>query len=281
MRRHRIATAALAVATALACATLPVLPRAYAEVTPPAERPNDLIGRVDVEQHLGESLPLDAAFRDEQGREVTLGSYFGKRPVVLALVYYDCPMLCTLVLNGLVRAMKPLAMEPGRDYEVVVVSFDPDETPDLASAKKAVYMDAYARPGTETGWHFLTGKREPIEALTGALGFRYAYDAARDEYAHAAAIFVTTPQGRIARYLFGVEYSSRDLRLSMVEASGGKIGTLADKLLLLCYHYDPDTGTYTRAALGAMRAAGLVTVAAIVLLFITMRRRERARGENR
>jgi protein SCO1/2 len=244
-------------------------------------RASDLIARVDVEQHLGAPLPLEAAFRNENGAAVTLGSYFGRRPVVLALVYYDCPMLCTLVLNGLVRALRPLELEAGRDFDVVVVSFDPKETPDLALAKKAVYVDAYARSGSEHGWHFLTGDDEQIRALTGALGFRYAYDAERGEYAHAAAIYVATPQGRVARYLFGVEYSARDVRLSLVEASDGQIATLADKLLLLCYHYDPRTGTYTRAALGAMRAAGALTVVSIVLLVFAMQRRERRRGDGR
>jgi len=262
--------------------TPPVIPVVHAQsVEPASTRPNDLIAKVDVEQHLGDPLPLYAPFTDENGKDVVLGSYFGKKPVVLALVYYECPMLCTLVLNGLVSAAKPLDLQPERDFDVVVVSFDPTETPDLALAKKATYMDAYGRPGTENGWHFLTGKREQIEMLTGALGFRYAYDPKSGEYAHAAAIYVATPEGKISRYLFGVDYSSRDLKLSLVEATGGTIGTLADKLLLLCYHYDPDTGTYTRAALGVMRVAGLVTVAAIVLLILTMRRRERAQGEIR
>jgi len=280
VRRIGVGTLVLA----LAIGTMPPLvPGAHAQAAEPAsERPDDLIAKVDVEQHLGDPLPLDAPFRDENGKDVTLGSYFGgKRPVVLALVYYECPMLCTLVLNGLVRAAKPLDLQPGRDFEVVVVSFDPTETPDLALAKKATYLDAYARPGSENGWHFLTGKREQIEALTGALGFRYAYDPQRNQYAHAAAIYVATPEGKISRYLFGVDYSSRDLKLSLVEATGGRIATVADKLLLLCYHYDPDTGTYTRAAIGLMRVAGAVTIVAIVLLILTMRRRERARGKIR
>jgi protein SCO1/2 len=233
-----------------------------------------LVARVDVEQKLGSALPLGVELRDETGRTVELSSYFGKRPVVLALVYYECPMLCTLVLNGLLRAAKPLDFDAGREFDVVVLSFDPGETSELARAKKQHYVEAYARPGTEDGWHFLTGDKEGIEAVTEALGFRYAYDPARDEYAHAAAIFVATPEGKVARYLFGVEYASRDLRLALVEAAAKKIGTLTDKLLLLCYHYDPATGRYSGAAIGAVRVAGAVTLAGILLLIITLRRRE-------
>ena len=241
-------------------------------------RADDLVAAIDVEQRLGRPLPLDAAFGDELGNRATLGSLFGQRPVVVALVYYECPMLCTLVLNGLLRAAKTLDLEIGRDYDVVVVSFDPDETPVLASAKKTTYTKAYGRPGSEDGWHFLTGERAEIERLTGALGFRYAYDAERDEYAHAAAVFVATPQGDISRYLFGVEYAPRDLKLALVEASGGKIGSLVDRLLLLCYHYDPATGRYSAVALDALRAGGIVTVVGIAGLIAALWRRDRTRG---
>jgi protein SCO1/2 len=252
--------------------------RATAAAQDAAVRPDDLIARVDVEQKLGTPLPLDARLRDELGRDVTLGSYFGRRPVVLALVYYECPMLCTLVLNGLLRAAKPLEFDAGDEFDVVVLSFDPGETPELARAKKAHYLEAYQRPGTENGWHFLTGDQASIEAVTESLGFRYAYDPQRDEYAHAAAIFVATPEGKIARYLFGVEYAPRDLRLALVEAAAQKIGTLADKLLLLCYHYDPATGRYSNVALGALRVAGVATVAGVAALILALRRREHVRG---
>jgi protein SCO1/2 len=263
--RRRLATAAVAFAAMLA-----TVARAAPEAAP---RPEDLVRRADVEQQLGSQLPLGAQVRDEQGREVELGAYFGTRPIVLALVYYECPMLCTLVLNGLLRAAKPLDFDAGREFDVVVLSFDPGETAELARAKKSHYLEAYARPGSEGGWHFLTADQGSIEAVTGALGFRYAYDPARDEYAHAAAIFVATPEGKVARYLFGVEYAPRDLRLALVEAAEKKIGTLADKLLLLCYHYDPATGRYSNAAIGALRIAAVVTLGAIVLLIVVLRRR--------
>jgi protein SCO1/2 len=272
-----IGAAASGVAAATGAATSPPV-AGGSEPRPAPALAEDLVASVDVEQKLGDALPLAARFRDEQGRDVELGSVFGERPVVIALVYYECPMLCTLVLNGLVRAMQPLALDAGRDFDVLVVSFDPQETPALARAKKATYVEAYGRDGAEAGWHFWTGERASIEALTGALGFRYAYDAARDEYAHAASLFVATPEGRISRYLFGVEYSSRDLRLALVESVEGGIGTLADALLLLCYHYDPSTGRYTRAAMGVMRAAGAVTVVAIGSLVWALRRREHARS---
>jgi protein SCO1 len=262
------------VACLLVAAT--AVPANAAQARSPAD---DLIARVDVEQHLGEPLPLDARFRDEDGRDVTLGSYFGRRPVVLALVYYECPMLCTLVLNGLVRAAKTLTQSAGQDFEIVVISFDPRETPELARKKRETYLAAYERPGAERGWHFLTGDAPAIEAVTGALGFRYAYDAASGQFAHAAAIYVATAEGRIARYLFGVEYAPRDLRLALVEAGGGKIGSLADHLLLLCFHYDPSTGRYSRVALGAMRITGAATVAGIILMVFLLQRRDRRSGK--
>jgi protein SCO1/2 len=241
----------------------------------PAERPADLIARVDVVQKLGTALPLDTRLRDETGNEVALGSFFGTRPVVLALVYYECPMLCTLVLNGLLRAARTLDFTAGKEFDVVVVSFDPRETSELASKKKEHYLEAYGRPGTEGGWHFLTGDEAGIEAVTESVGFQYAYDAERGQFAHAAAIYVATPEGKLARYLFGVEYAPRDLRLALVEAAGRKIGTIADKLLLLCYHYDPSTGRYSSVAIGAVRVAGVATIAAMVAAFLAFRRRER------
>ncbi len=240
--------------------------------------PRDLIAQVDVEQHLGADLPLDARFVDDEGRDVALGDFFGKRPVVMALVYYECPMLCTVVLNGLVRALRTLDLTAGRDFEVVVASFDPGEGPDLAGAKKRRYVDAYDRDGAAEGWHFLTASPASIARLTDTLGFRYVYDPESDEYAHAAAIFVITPEGKIARYLFGVEYAPRDVRLALVEASGGKVGSLTDRLLLLCYHYDPSTGRYTRVALGALRVGGVLTILAIGGLIFALGRRKRGGG---
>jgi protein SCO1/2 len=265
--------------TAAVLAMVLVANAARADIAP-AERPDDLIARVDVVQKLGTELPLDTRLSDEQGNEVALRSFFGTRPVVLALVYYECPMLCTLVLNGLLRAVKTLDFSAGKEFDVVVLSFDPRETAELARAKKAHYVEAYGRPGTEQGWHFLTGDEASIRAVTESVGFRYAYDTERGQFAHAAAIYVATPQGKLARYLFGVEYAPRDVQLALVEAAGRKIGTIADKLLLLCYHYDPSTGRYSSAAIGAVRAAGVATLVALVAAFLALRRRERkhARG---
>lgn len=243
-----------------------------------ANEADDLISRIDVAQRLGEALPLDAVFTDESGARVELGSLFGERPVVLALVYYECPMLCTLVLNGLVKSLRPLGMDVGDQFDVVVVSFDPGETPEMARAKKAAYVESYGRPDTADGWHFLTGDAASIDAITDAVGFEYAYDADRDEYAHAAAVMVATPEGQLARYLFGVEYSSRDVRLALVEASAGKIGTLVDRLLLYCYHYDPSRGRYSAVALNVVRLAGVATMTALAGFILVMRRRER-RGD--
>jgi protein SCO1/2 len=241
------------------------------------ERPV-LLREVGIDQRLGDRVPLDARFRDEDGAEVPLGRYFGPHPVVLALVYYECPMLCTQVLNGLVAAVKTLSFTAGREFEVVVVSFDPRETPALARAKKDTYVRRYGRPGTAGAWHFLTGGEPAIASLTRATGFRYAYDDAAAQFAHAAAIAVLTPDGRIARYLFGIEYAPRDLRLAIVEASGGRIGSAIDQVLLFCYHYDPTTGAYGLAALNLVRAGGAATAIVITgYVFVSLRRERRAR----
>jgi len=237
--------------------------------------PDGVLEQIDVMQRLGKSLPLDARFTDSTGESLELGDLFGDKPVVLALVYYECPMLCTLVLNGLTKSLRALSSDVGDEFDVVVLSFDPAETPELAAAKKATYLEAYRRPQTADGWHFLTGDEESIRRVTEATGFRYAYDPDRDEYGHAAAVMVTTPDGRLARYLFGVEYSSRDVRLALVEASEGEIGNLVDRLLLFCYHYDPARGKYSAVALNLVRAGGVLTVGVFVAFVILMRRRER------
>jgi protein SCO1/2 len=241
------------------------------------ERPV-LLREVGIDQRLGARVPLGARFRDEAGAEVALGRYFGARPVVLALVYYECPMLCTQVLNGLVAAAKTLSFDAGREFDVVVVSFDPRETPALARAKKETYVRRYGRPRTAGAWHFLTGGDPAIASLTRAVGFRYAYDAAAAQFAHAAAVAVLTPDGRIARYLFGIEYAPRDLRLALVEAGGGRIGSAID------YHYDPSTGVYGLAALNLVRAGGAATallVGGYVLLSLRRERRSRIVPESR
>jgi protein SCO1/2 len=233
---------------------------------------------IGFDQNLDQPVPLDATFRDEAGATVRLGDYFGKRPVVLVFAYYDCPMLCTLVVNGLSSALGVLSLNPGSDFEIVTVSFNPRDTPAAAAAKKAGYLDRYNRPGAAEGWHFLTGDQPAIDRLTKAAGFRYAWDAATRQFAHPSGVIVLTADGRLARYLFGVEYGPRDLRFALVEASAGRVGSPVDTLLLYCYHYDPMTGRYGLAIMRAMRLAGAATVLAIGSFIVMMLRREKARG---
>ena len=235
-----------------------------------------MLRQVGIDQKLDQPLPLEAAFRDEAGNSVTLGHYFGRRPVILALVYYDCPMLCTQVLEGLTRALKPLQFNPGREFEVVAVSFDARETPAQAAAKKQAMLERYARPGTEAGWHFLTGEQASIDALTQAAGFRYAWDPQSSQFAHGAAIVLVTPEGKIAQYYYGIEYPPKDLRLGLVEASKNKIGNLTDQILLYCYHYDPATGRYGNVVIGSMRALAVATLLGLGGFIALMLRRDRA-----
>jgi protein SCO1 len=246
----------------------------YAPGDPSAESPS-LLRDVGFDQRLNEQVPPDLLFRDETGKAVRLGDYFGKRPIVLALVYYECPMLCSQILNGVVSALDILKFDAGRDFDVIAVSFNPKEGPGLASAKKRAYVERYKRPGTEGGWHFLTGTPESIAQLTTAVGFRYAWDAKTSQYAHAAGIMVLTPDGRLSKYHYGVEYSPRDLRLALVEASNNKIGNAVDQLLLYCYHYDPTTGQYGMAAMTAVRLGGVATIAGMLAFWIVMWRREK------
>lgn len=247
------------------------------EIIPANQTPGSLEG-IGIDQRLNESLPLSLPLRDETGRAVTLGDYFGRRPVVFALVYYNCPMLCTQVLNGLVSALSVLSLNAGREFDVVAVSFDPAEGPGLARGKKLSYLDRYGRPGTESGWHFLTGEQESIERLTKAIGFRYVYDRSRDQFAHGAAITILTPSGVISRYFYGIEYAPRDVRLGLVEASANRVGTIADQILLLCYHYDPSTGRYGFVALTLVRIGGILTIAAFAVFLWFERKRERGLG---
>ena len=235
-----------------------------------------LLRDVGLDQRLNEQIPLDLSFRDETGQQVRLGEYFGKWPVILTLVYYECPMLCTQVLNGLVRSLQDVSLTAGREFSIVTVSINPREKPQLAAAKKRLYAGLYGRPPVAEGWHFLTGEEQAIQQLAGAVGFRYAYDAESGQYAHASGIMVLTPEGRLSRYLYGIQYPSRDLRLSLVEASAGRIGSPADQILLFCYHYDPVVGKYGLAIMNVMRAAGLATVLAIAGLVWVLFRRERS-----
>jgi protein SCO1/2 len=215
-------------------------------------------------------------FRDENGRDVKLGDYFGQRPVVLAFVYYDCPMLCTQVLNGMVTSFRVLPFQIGNEFDVVTVSFDPRETNALAASKKKVYVDYLPdkmRAGANNGWHFLTGDQASIDKLTEAVGFHYTWDEATKQFAHASAIMVATPHGKLSRYFYGIDYSARDLRLGLIESSESKIGSPVDQLLLYCYHYDPSTGKYGAAVMRVMRVAGVTTLLAILAMILLLKPR--------
>lgn len=233
------------------------------------------LGRIGYDQHLGAQVPLDIPLRDEAGRTVRLGEFFGKRPVILTLNYYNCPMLCTVELNSLLRSLRTLSFDVGDQFEIVTVSIDPAETSALAAAKKAGYIRRYGRPGAQGGWHFLTGDDESIRLLTRAVGFRYAYDRASGQFVHPAGIVVLTPGGRIARYFYGIEYPPRDLRLGLIEASARRIGSPVDQVLMLCLRYDPSTGKYTLFILNIMRIFGVITAGALGTSLLVMFRRDR------
>src|SRR5215210_1966079 len=245
-----------------------------------ADAPSSLmpgpLKEVRYDQRLGEQLPLELPFRDEAGRAVKLGDYFGRRPAILVLAYYHCPMLCDMVLQGVETGLKPLSLDPGKDFDVVVASIDPAETPAMAAKKRREILARYARPGTEAGWHFLTGPPPSISRLANAVGFHYVYDPDRNEFAHAAGMVITTPGGKVSRYIFGLEYPARDIRLGLIESAGGKIGGLVDQVLLYCFHYDPVIGRYSAAVLNLVRLGGILTVLGIVLLIVLLRRREAA-----
>ncbi|MET0555477.1 MAG: SCO family protein [Vicinamibacteria bacterium] len=238
------------------------------------ERPT-VLRDVGFDQRLDQVVPNDIALRDENGRDVRLADYLGKKPVVLALVYYECPSLCTMTLNGLVSAMNAVSFDAGKEYDVVTVSFEPRETPALATAKKTAYLKRYQRPGAAAGWHFLTGEPAEIARLTQAVGFRYTWDERTRQYAHPSGVVVLTPEGRIARYLFGIEYAPKDLRFALVEASEGRVGGVVDQAILYCYQYDPMTGKYGTAILRLLRVASLLTLAVLGTFIFTMWRRER------
>lgn len=233
---------------------------------------------VRIEQKLDQQLPLDLVFRDESGQQVNLGKYFGKKPVVLSFVYYDCPMLCTQVLNAMTTSFRVLPFEVGKEFDVVTISFDPRETPELAAAKKKVYVDYLPQKmaaGATSGWHFLTGDPASIERITDAVGFRYHYDEATKQFAHASGIMIATPEGKLSRYFYGIDYAARDLRLGLIESSQSKIGSPVDQLLLYCYHYDPATGKYGAAVMRVMRIAGVATLLTMIAMFFLLRPRNR------
>ena len=232
-------------------------------MSPPANTRPPRLENVGIEQHLDAQVPPDLTFRDETGKTVKLADYFGRKPLILNLVYYNCTMLCGEALAGLASAMRLVKFDVGNEFDVVTVSFDPRETPAMAAAKKKDYVGRYGRPNAAAGWHFLTGQPESINALTKAVGFQYQYDAKTNQYAHATAIMVLTPQGRISRYFYGVDFPPKDLRMGLVEASQGRIGNAVDAVLLYCYHYDPESGKY-----GAMVANILRLAAAATILFM-------------
>ena len=263
------------------CPGLPVQAHHVAQHAP------DWLQQVGLDQRLHEFIPLDLAFVDETGKPVHLGDYFGGKPVILTLAYYDCPHLCTLVLNGLLKALRALSLSVGTHFNVLTVSINPADTPALAAARQAQYTRGYGRAQAANadathGWHFLTGAPEAIQSLTQAVGFRYTYDAAQGEFAHATGVMVLTPQGQLSRYFYGVEYAPRDVQLSLVEAAAHKIGSPIDRLLLLCYHYDPQSGTYSLAILRVLRAAGVATVVALgTCMGVLLHREHRKRADTR
>ena len=264
------ARTAIALAVALA---LPSLATGETAETRPAE-----LRGVGIEQHLNQQVPLDLTFRNEAGEPVTLRSLMRGKPVILSLAYYQCPMLCTLVLNGLVGAMRALPFDAGNEFDVITVSFDPKDTPELAAKKKATYLGEYRRQGAEQGWHFLTGDEASIKALTDAVGFRYNYLPEKGQFAHAAGIMVLTPSGVLSRYFYGVEFAPRDLKFGLMEAANGKIGSPVDQLMLFCFQYDPATGRYTTVVLNAIRVGGVLTLVALGLFMARSWRRDRAAG---
>lgn len=238
--------------------------------SPPANARPPGLKNVGIEQHLNQQIPPNLPFRDETGKAVELGDYFGRKPMILNLVYYQCPMLCGEVLSGLEGALRVLKFDVGKEFDVLTVSFDPKETPEMASAKKAEYLKRYGRPGAAQGWHFLTGPQASIDALTKAAGFQYQYDPQSGQFAHATAIMVLTPEGKIAQYYYGVEFAPKDLRLGLVQASENKIGTVVDEVFLYCYHYDPDTGKYGAIISRVLQLAAGATVLILGTFLVVM-----------
>ena len=252
--RMRRSLAVILIAAGASAAAAPAMAQLADQVPPQLED-------VGIEEHLDAEIPMDLEFRDEYGAVVTLGDYFdGTKPVILTLNYYKCPMLCGLQLNGLLDGLIDLDWTPGQDFELVTVSINPLETPALAAEKKQNYMNRYERPSAAKGWHFLTGREPEIRQLASTLGFGYSYDRETGEYAHAAAIFLATPDGRVARYLYGIEYPAKRLRLGLLEASAGEIGTTIDQIILYCFHYDPSSRRYAPVAMNIMRLGGGATV---------------------
>ena len=242
-------------------------------LSPPANVRPPGLKNVGIRQNLNQQIPPGLAFTDDLGRPVRLGDYFGKKPLILNLVYYNCPMLCGEVLSGLEHSLQMMTFDVGKEFDVITVSFDPSETPEIAAEKKAEFLRRYKRAGAEQGWHFLVGKQDAIDALTKAAGFQYEYDEKSKQFAHATAIMILTPEGKIAQYYYGVEYPPKDLRLGLVQAGNGKIGNVVDQLLLYCYHYDPEQGKYSATILRVLRLAGVATMLFLgTFIFVMIRR---------
>ncbi|MDQ3798707.1 MAG: SCO family protein [Acidobacteriota bacterium] len=256
-------------------------PRTYDPAQTTSNGLPQTLQEVGIEQKLNEPLPLETEFKDENGNTVRLGEYFGKnRPVILALVYYECPMLCNEVLNGLTGSLKGNSLDAGKDFDVVAISFDARENdkPDLAKNKKAGYMRRYERPGTENGWHFLTGTQESIDRVAQAVGFKYKWDERSQQFAHMGGIMIATPEGRLSRYFYGIDYAPLDLKLGLMDSAQNKIGSPVDQLMLYCYHYDPATGTYGFAILRAMRLGAVLTILGIGTMLFVFWRKNKKKG---
>ena len=239
-------------------------------MSPPANVRPPGLSNVTIEQRLNQQVPDDLAFRDETGKPVRLGDYFGRKPVILNLVYFRCPMLCPEILNSLESSLRVLKFDVGKEFEVLTVSFDPGDTPEQASEKKAEILKRYKRAGADQGWHFLTGPQPSIDALTKAVGFGYQFNAQNQQFAHAASIVVLTPSGRISQYFYGVEFAPKDLRFSLIQASGNKIGNVVDQVFLYCYHYDPATGKYGAIISRVLKVSGLATMLVLGVLITAL-----------
>ena len=276
MNRRFIVVVALAVAVGLRL--LLAVPAVAHTGKEPYTKDEAFLKEIGFDQKLGAQLPLDATFTDETGKAVRLGEYFGQKPVIMLITYYNCTMLCPLLLDGLVRTLRPVSFDIGKQFTVLTVSINPRETFAIAASRKDLYVQRYGRPGAEHGWHFLTGKADAITALTQAVGFRYVYDKKKDEYAHASGIVIFTPEGKAARYLYGVEFSPRDMRLALIEAARNTIGNPVDQILLYCYHYDPLTGQYGVIIMNVLRLAGSATAVALGSFMVVMFRRDRRKA---
>lgn len=248
---------------------------ASAALADPAPQLPPKLREIGIDQHLGGQIPLDTQFLNEQGQSVKLGSFFHGKPVVLALVYYTCPMLCTRILSGVVSALKPLRLKADKDYEVVAISINPAETPEQAAAKRDLFSGEYSGYRGSPGWHFLVGQQDSITKVANAVGFHYKYDPETKMFIHASGIMVATPQGLLSRYFYGVQFSPKDLKLGLIESAGGTIGSPVDKVLLFCYHYDPNTGKYGAVVMNMLRVASVVTILLMALGFMFLMRRDR------